>query len=363
MNVLPPLNSALIFFALASALLSAQTESYDDWLRTARIGGLSLEPGVTPSEIDVQVAAYRDQGVNVIELDSGLSNYLDETQFAAQVAHIDLVAQRAQLIGLKVVIYYPSLEVLTPNGAFIQNTMGKDHPDWLQVGINGTPNVFYGTQEHWVPPDAESAWMSANSPGYRNYFIGRVEQLAATAVDGVWIDVPLYLDTGVQWSDASPGAVAAFETWSAAKGYNYTGAPTNADLADQKFRHWLKWRNENLAEFIDDVRASALAVNPDWGFVTEVYPLDYLDTVWTGLEPAVLKRADNSIVVWELDGVSDSLGMEYANYEDFSSLIAMAKMAKAFDRGRPGWGFSYGNKPLDAGLVMAANIAEQLSPL
>lgn len=362
------MKTALLQVLAALALLlvvssgHSRGETYADWLQTARLGGLALEPGANQGEIDVLVTAYRDQGVSVIELDSGLSNYLDAAGFAAQVAHIDLVAQRAHAVGLKVVIYYPSLEVLTPNGANLPNSMGKDHPEWLQIGLNGTPNVFYGTQEHWVPPNAESAWMSANSPGYKNYFIGRVQQLAGTAVDGIWIDVPLYLDTGVQWSDVRPEAVAAFEAWSVAKGYNYSGAPVGEDMTNQKFRHWLKWRNDNLADFISEVQTAAHTTNPDWAFVTEVYPLDYLDTIWTGLEPAVLKRADNSIVVWELDGVSDSLGMDYANLEDFSSLIAMSKMARAFDRGRPGWGFSYGNLPIDAGLVMAANISAQLSP-
>jgi len=166
----------------------------------------------------------------------------------------------------------------------------------------------------------------------------------------------------VQWSYTQPDAVAAFEAWSAARGYGYSGPPAAADLTDRKFRHWLQWRNDNLAEFVDEVRARALAVNPGWAFVTEVYPIDYLDSVWTGLEPSVLKRASNSIVVWELDGLSDDIGMEYSGYEDFSNLLAMAKVARAIDRGRPGWGFSYGNKPLDAGLVMGAALTAGLAP-
>jgi hypothetical protein len=159
------LPAALALCTLVSVSLSlAQNETYSDWIKTARLGGLSSEPGASQTEIDVLVASYRDQGVSVIELDSGLSNYLDGAGFAARVAHIDLVSQRAHSVGLKVVIYFPSLEVLTPNGANLANSMGKDHPDWLQIGMNGTPNVFYGTQEHWVSPGAESAWMSANSP-------------------------------------------------------------------------------------------------------------------------------------------------------------------------------------------------------
>ena len=43
--------------------------------------------------------------------------------------------------------------------------------------------------------------MSPNSSGYRDYFIDCVKQLADTVVDGIWIDFPLYLETGVEWPD------------------------------------------------------------------------------------------------------------------------------------------------------------------
>ena len=124
MRILYALFLFSVLLAISSSPPFAQTETYEDWIKTARIGGMLLEPGATHVQIDARLAAYLDQGVSVIELDSGLGKYLDTSEFATHVAHIDLVAERAHLIGLKVVIYYPSLEVLTPNGAIEAKAYG-----------------------------------------------------------------------------------------------------------------------------------------------------------------------------------------------------------------------------------------------
>ena len=87
--------------------------------------------------------------------------------------------------------------------------MYKDHPDWVQYDMAGAANVFYGSVVFWVPPGAESAWMCPNS-GYRDYIYARVAQIAATGVDGLWMDVPLLNDIVLQWTDTNPAAVAAF---------------------------------------------------------------------------------------------------------------------------------------------------------
>jgi hypothetical protein len=54
--------------------------------------------------------------------------------------------------------------------------------------------------------------------------------------------------------------------------------------------------------------------------------------------------------------------MQWATSEDFDGKIAMFKWARAADRENPSWVFSYGNEPLDAGLVIAAAVAEQTCP-
>lgn len=335
-----------------------------DWVQTARIGGLYLNSVMDDEEVDELLRQLEDEHVSVIELDTRLSKYLTEAEFDAEVAFIDSVARKVHAMDMRAVIYYPSLEVLTDDGETSPNSMYKDHPDWVQVGIDGTPNVFYGSQEDWVEPGTESAWMSPNT-AYRDYFLARVRKLAQTSIDGVWVDVPVYLDTGSAWAGAEPAAGDAFRQWSIAKGLGGAGGlptPTEIDPDDPTFRAWTWWRHENLADFIEDIRRTALDANPDFMVIIEDFPVDYMDSAGAGLDGALRRSGDHFIRVWEIDSVSNTRGMQWATIEDFSSKIAMYKWAAACERENPPWSFVYGNQPLDAGLVMAAAVATRNMP-
>ena len=336
-----------------------------DWSRQGRVAGLSLQVTADDNTIEAGVLRLKNQNVSVVELDTALSLYWTDAEFQEEVDFIRRVSERIHFHGMKVVVYYPALEVVTQDGEVNPRSAAKDHPDWLQIGINGAANVFYGSKEDWVPPQGESAWMSPNS-GYRDFFIGRVKKLAAEAeTDGLWMDVPLYLDTGAPWSDMSPGARTAFETWSQAQGHsNGQGftTPDVADISNEGFRQWLEWRHINLAEFIENVRAEALVSNPDWLVVTEVYPMDYMDTLWTGLDGARLQKTDQFIKVWEVDSVSNGKAMKWAHIEDLSNRIAMYKYARGVDRDLPSWGFTYGFEVEDAALGIGAAIATKTIP-
>ncbi len=325
------------------------------WVVGATIGSAPLGPGSTAAEVDAMLAQRVAEGVSVLEVDSGLSDYLDDAQFATHVAFLTTLASEAHALGLRAVIYFPSLEVVTPNGVNLPHTMYKDHPDWVQIGINGTPNVFYGNKEVWVPKNAESAWMSPNT-GYRSYFLDRVRALAATGLDGIWADVPVYLETGSAWAGVEPAAAAAFK---AATGFD---APTAADFASPVFRAWLRWRHDNLADFIEDIRLAGRSVNPDFMTVIEDFPCDNRDATATGLDGPYRRSGDHFIRVWEIDSVSNTRAMQNATYEDFDSKIAMDKWALAMERGNPTWAFSYGYQPLDAGLTLAAAVATGVAP-
>ncbi|OED40961.1 hypothetical protein AB833_10730 [Chromatiales bacterium (ex Bugula neritina AB1)] len=212
-----------------------------DWLRDGRIGGTSISSSMNQSELIALIDQRASENVSVLELDSRLSEYLTDAEFDVEVAFIDRAAELAHERGLKAVIYYPGLEVLTQNGVNLASTMYKDHPEWIQKGIGGAPNVFYGNQEVWVDPNAESAWLSPNT-GYLDYFLERIAKLAATDVDGVWVDVPIYLETGAGWAGAEPEAAADFTAWTIAEGLNppngYT-VPSSADFNSPAFRSWV----------------------------------------------------------------------------------------------------------------------------
>jgi len=350
-------------------LLSTNVLATDSWLYSGRIGGTYIYNQMSNADLTALLDLRASENVSILEFDSRLSYYLNQSEFNNEVAFLDHAAKLANERGMKAVIYYPAFEALTAdaiddNGVVAASTMAKDHPDWLQQGIDGTPNVFYGGQEVWVSEGEESAWLSPNS-GYKQYFINRVKQLAATDLDGVWLDVPLYLDTGTLWAGAEPAAASDFLAWTIAEGLNggagYT-VPTTYNMADAGFRAWIKWRHINVASFLDDVRAAAQSVNPDFAIIVENYPLDYFDATAVGLDGSYLPVENNFIPVWETDNVSNTQAMKWSTPDDFENKIAMLKWGKSVHSTQPSWSFSYGNETIDAGLTMAATVTSQNVP-
>ncbi len=353
-----------LLLSLTNPLLSFASSNIADWAKMARTGGFDAWIEMTDQEITDLINKRVAENVSVIEVDSGLSQYLNETEFQNQINFLNRVTTLANNQNLRTVVYYPALEVITDNGETLANTMFKDHPDWIQRGIDGKANVFYGSQEVWVDPGAESAWVSPNT-GYKQYFIDRVKKLAATGLDGIWIDVPIYLGTGASWAGAEPAASAAFSSWSQAQGLNNGNGynvPTQVDWNSPNFKAWVQWRHENLAGFLNDVRAAAHQVNSDFMVIIENFPADYMDASEAGLDGNYRVSTNNFLRVWEIDSVSNTKAMSWSSIEEFSNKITMYKWARGVDRENPTWAFSYGYKPLDAGLTMGAALVTGVSP-
>lgn len=335
-----------------------------DWARLARVAGFEVDPEMTDQEVLALMTTREAEKVSVLEVDSGLSFYMTDEKFQAQLAFLDRVASMAHERNMRAVAYYPSLEVTTENGESIAQTMFKEHPDWVQYGIDGAPNVFYGSQEVWVEPGMESAWMSPNT-SYRDYYINRIRQLVATNLDGVWVDVPIYLGTGAPWPGAEPAAALAFNTWSKAQGFGGNSGyqvPAAVNWDDPEFRAWIRWRHENLADFLSAIRQAAHEVNPNFMLIIENFPADYMDATETGLDGNFRRSNQNYLRVWEIDSVSNTKAMQWASIDEFSNKLTMYKWARAADRENPSWAFSYGYQPLDAGLTMAAVVTLGVAP-
>ncbi len=349
---------------LAAALFSANVMAAPDWLRDATLGGTYVDRFMDDEELNALLDLRAAENVSVLELDSRLSEYLTDSQFDVEVNLLDRAAKGAHDRAMKAVIYYPALEVITLNGVTAQSSMYRDHPDWVQKSITGAANVFYGNQEVWVDPTSESAWMSPNSP-YKEYFLERVRKLAATELDGIWLDVPIYLETGAGWAGAGSYAAADFKQWSIDLGIGGAGGytiPTVVDFNDPAFRAWVKWRHVNLANFIEDVRIAALEVDPEFTIIIENFPMDYMDATKAGLDATALKMSDKVVQVLETDSVSNETAMAWATTEDFESKITMLKWGKAINYGNASLSFSYGSGILDAGLTLASVIGTGTAP-
>ncbi len=355
--------------SLFALLLSTSVFATESWMYSGRIGGTFIYNSMSDADLIALLDKRAAENVSILEFDSQLSYNLTDQEFDAEVDFLNRAAALANERGMKAVIYYPSFEVLTRNainadGVIADSTFAKDNPDWVQQGIDGTPNVFYGGLEVWVSPGEESAWLSPNS-GYKDYFIERVEKLAATDLDGVWLDVPIYLDTGTLWTGTEPPAAADFKAWTIAEGLNGTtgyDVPTVYNMDNPAFRAWIKWRHVNVSNFLNDVRIAAQAINPDFAVIVENFPLDYFDSTAYGLDASYMPVENNFIHVWENDSVSNTLAMQWSTPDDFENKLAMLKWGRSVHSDQPSWSFSYGNEELDAGLTMAATVATQNVP-
>ncbi|MBD0689874.1 hypothetical protein [Streptomyces sp. CBMA123] len=75
------------------------------------------------------IDALKAQNVSVTELDTLLSNWLTDAEFAAHMADVKTFTGLAHAAGLKVVMYHPSLELISPGGekgrSFYKDDQGK----------------------------------------------------------------------------------------------------------------------------------------------------------------------------------------------------------------------------------------------
>ena len=97
----------------------------------------------------------------------------------------------------------------------------------------------------------------------------------------------------------------------------------------------MRWRHENLSDFLEAVRQAAQEVNPEFVVIIEVFPLDDMDATTAGLDGTYRNSAQNFIRVWENDSVSNTLAMQWSSTEDFDNKIAMFKWSRGVDRENP----------------------------
>ena len=331
----------------------------EDWPTVARLAGLTVSVGQASGEIGDLLNELVKQGVTVVEADSRLSEYLTDEDFENEVRLMSRVAGLTRARNLKVVWYGTSLEVVSIGGE-IGESMAKDHPDWLQLSWNGTPNLFYGSKVLWNEPGDESAWMSPRS-GYREYFFSRLEKIAASGIDGFWLDVALYNDVAGRWASYNPADIAQFEADTGL----FMPKPDEQgrfDLADPIARAWIWWRHVEIDRFLTAARERVLAVNPDFKLIVETVTMDYNAATLEGLDGAMQGPLDNFHHVWEVDVLSDDSAMARGQVDDFYNLIAMYKFGRGADQGRGAWALSYGQNPDDAEVVMASCFTAGVNP-
>ena len=267
-----------------------------DWTNYVRTAGHGL------SNIDANIKDALETHLLGIEVDNSLTGYyesfLDPTE---KLAAIKEMAERAHEIGNYAYVYTEGLETITANADKKEHTFFKDHPDWVQRDINNRPAVFGGGSAFWISEGDEDVWISPYAPEWRSMFMERIRQIAATGIDGIFIDIPYWMTHFRGWQDTW----ASFDIYTVEAFKQKTGLDAKKDLklgnfSDPNFRKWIDFRIETLTDFMADVRKNAISVNPECITIAEIYP---------GLnESAVRVGAD----VYEMYDVVDVVAHEYS---------------------------------------------------
>ncbi|MFF0969269.1 beta-galactosidase trimerization domain-containing protein [Streptomyces sp. NPDC003703] len=341
----------------AGAATRLTPAAFPEWARHARIADATFDDDADPArDMRPVIDALKKQNVSVIEVDTILSNWLTDAEFTQHLGKIHSFAELAHTAGMRVVMYYPSLELISVGGekgpSFYKTAEGAS---WVQRDLTGQPNVFYGSLVVWVDPGDESCWLSPNSP-WRDYYLGRVKKIAATGVDAIWPDVPIYFDGALSWCDTSSWATAAFT------GDTGLPMPAKPDFKDPVFRRYVDWRHHNLNQWQLDIAAAGRSANPDLVTFVETVTMDYDYATTIGLDGALLRTAENASHVWEVDILGNYDGMRHATADDWICLISMYKYARAASGTKPAWAFSYGWQADDASLVLAEVLAAGCNP-
>jgi len=289
---------SLPLFGQTSLGAKAPTSAEQDWTNYVRIGGY----GLAADNAAKIVASADDDGVFGIEVDNDIEgryeSFLDPK---AKLEAIHTVAEKAHAVGNYAYVYVAGTECITASADSTPHTLAKDHPDWLQRKITGEPAVFGGGTAFWIAKGDEDVWVTPYAPEWRKKYMERIRQIAATGIDGIYVDIPYWMTHFKGWEDTW----ASFDDYTVAAFKKQTGLDAKKDVklgdfSDPNFRRWVDFRIQTITDFMQEIDQNAKSVNPKIKTIPEIYP---------GIEEAaVVVGAD----VYSLYPVVDAIAHEYS---------------------------------------------------
>ena len=196
-----------------SLIINSNISNQSDWIQNARITtpygyGVSWEAGIERAV---------NNNANVIldwaELSNTYQGRVLQVNQSLETLRQDVGYIHSHYPDLKYMIYIAPLEMRTIGSDMNKDGAdddGKDstytdHPDWLQVGIDGRKAVFYGSMPEmpfWIGETDEDVWLSPSNKEYRTFIMNLAKEIALTGVDAVWFDVPhLCFNFGNGWQN------------------------------------------------------------------------------------------------------------------------------------------------------------------
>jgi hypothetical protein len=291
------LTFALLCVLAGPASSAENPNTANDWPHYVRIAGHSLNRDSVPAII----SESEKSRVFGIEVDNDIpGRYESFLHPAEKLNAIHTAAEAAHKAGNKAFVYIAGLECITANADKAAHSFFKDHPSWVQRQINGRPAIFGGGTAFWIRPGDEDVWVSPFPPEWRARYMSLVRQIAATGIDGIYVDIPYWMTHFEGWEKTW----ASFDDFTVAAFRKQIRLDARRDvrlndISDPHFRRWIDFRIQALTQFMKEIDSNAKAINPHCLTIAEIYP---------GIEePAPRVGAD----VYQLYQVVDVVAHEY----------------------------------------------------
>jgi hypothetical protein len=320
---------------IVAGALFAQ-ERPQDWTHFVRTAGHGLDM----KSVDAVILDARETNLYGIEVDNDIpgryESFLDPKD---KLDALKLMAKKAHEAGNYAFVYIAGLECITANAPNTPHTFFKDHPDWVQRDLTGRPAVFGGGSAFWVREGDEDVWITPFAKEWRKIYMERVRQIAATGIDGVYVDIPYWMTHFDGWEDTW----ASFDDPTVAAFRQKTGLDARrdfklGDFQNVNFRRWIDFRIEALTAFMKEVDDNVKSINPRCKTIAEIYP---------GIDQGVVRVGAD---VYDMYPVVDVIAHEFSSGGgnaaakqplDWFSYMAGMYSFRAFAQGKASWMLSY----------------------
>ncbi len=333
---------------LAALALSQSFPPSQNWTNYVRIGayGLGRE---RPDKIVADATASKVFGIEVDnDIPGRYESFLDPTQ---KLNDLRALAEKAHHAHNYAFVYIAGTECITANADKTSRTLAKEHPDWLQRKLTGEPAIFGGGTAFWIQKGDEDVWISPYATEWRKIYMERVRQIAATGIDGIYIDIPYWMTHFDGWEDSW----ASFDDFTVAEFRKQTGLDARHDLkigdfSDANFRKWVDFRITTITEFLSEIDKTAKAVNPAIKTIPEIYPGIEEEATRVGADVYSIYPVVDAIAHEYEFGNGDHMASGRSPLAWFHYQVGMHTF-RAFAEGKATWILNYswdGDKKVDA---------------
>jgi len=339
---------ALCFLICLLGFAAGSNSVEQNWTNYVRIAAYGLQA----ANADKIVHDAQDDHVFGIEVDNDIpGRYESFVDPEEKLKAIRTLAEKAHQAGNRAFVYVAGLECITANASDTPHTLAKEHPDWLQRKITGEPAVFGGGSAFWIRKGDEDVWISPYAPEWRKTYMTRIRQIAATGIDGIYVDIPYWMTHFDGWEDTW----ASFDNYTVAAFRKQTGLDARRDLklgdfSDPNFRQWIDFRIQTITDFMREISQNAKSANPEIKTVPEIYPGIEEEAVRVGADVYSLYPVVDAIAHEYEFGDGDHMASSRSPRDWFLYQVGMHSF-RSFAAGKATWILNYswdGDKKVDA---------------